>query len=309
MEKHDDKKMLWIYIVSLAMVYTVLWHQGISQFGFFVVLVIGFLLQRLTSADKIADFLKRGNKILVFIFTVLLIAGLDVRIETAIIWLFIGGVAIQTVPSVLSLITKKKFVHYSRDLLSFGTYGGGNRGFLALSLISPSLLPFFIIADIGNALSLFLVYPLVQHWGKNWKVLRNILIVIGLVCIGVVMNIYDLFPHGVTIGSDIIKEIVKVTIALQIGIEVHLRTVKTELFVVFVRLVRVRILIFTPILIAFYITKDPYLLTLLIFAILPVSSIAPTLCRSSRRQDIQRDVVITSALFALFLGVAIIFFG
>ena len=70
------------------------------------------------------------------------------------------GVALTVLPAVWMMWLPKgaKLKPY---LLAYSTYGGGNRGVLAISLLAPTLLSDFLIMDLGIFLSLIVLFPMV----------------------------------------------------------------------------------------------------------------------------------------------------
>lgn len=113
-------------------------------------LFISCLLSGLLLKDNISDqkkyLLKKSAYYILLAFVVVSLWKYEIP-EGA--WqLFLLGVLLQLIPSLLGAVQSKSSL--SKPFLLFGTYGGGNRGTLALSILSPPLLPIFILIDLGN---------------------------------------------------------------------------------------------------------------------------------------------------------------
>ena len=106
------------------------------------------------------------------------------------------GVALTVLPAVLMLLLPKD-VKLRPYLLAYSTYGGGNRGVLAISLLAPALLSDFLIMDLGIFLSLIVLFPMVVQRFERVKVsgvwarlakMKSVLLPIFLITLGSVLH-------------------------------------------------------------------------------------------------------------------------
>ena len=102
------------------------------------------------------------------------------------------GVVLTVLPAVFMLLLPKDFKLRSY-LLAYSTYGGGNRGVLAISLLAPTLLSDFLIMDLGIFLSLIVLFPMVVQRFERVKVsggwarlakMKSVLLPIFLITLG-----------------------------------------------------------------------------------------------------------------------------
>ena len=203
--------------------------------------------------------------------------------ENAFILLSIGGL-LQLIPSVIGVLLKKQ--SHRESFLLFGTYGGGSRGMLALSILSPALLPVFIIIDLGNFLALIIFYPSLLKFGlqkKSEKIhtkpdFHPLVISLFIIMAGLLLNHYasDFKPSLIHI---FLKYVLIGVTSFQIGayLSINLKciswTLKSMLVVRFIALL-------LPLLFVFFLPpniQNDAFLVILLFSILPVSSIAISL--------------------------------
>ena len=197
--------------------------------------------------------------------------------------LLIGlGVALQAVPALIGMAIGNRGA--GPAFLLFSTYGGGNRGTLAVTLLAPSLLPDFMLIDLGNLLSLILLFrlsarPYLAETGGRQRSARFLAATVAAILAGVALRHLAAAAaplHGVALG---VKSLLIALTSLQIGLA--LRVSRSSLRWVLAGLCRVRLTaLVIPAAACLLLAGDRAggILPLLgLFAILPVSSLAASL--------------------------------
>lgn len=228
-------------------------------------------------------------------------------------WLIGVGVLIQAVPALLSLVSDS--AKHRAALLIFSTYGGGNRGSLALSLLAPWLLPIFILIDLGNFLSLVLLFPWIvrrQHLRGRVQARSFGALPWTIAAVAFGVTSASLWP-GSELASRLLVPVKYLLVALtsvQIGLALKfdhacLRwTVRNMLLVRLVALAVAASLLFA---VPEPNWREPFYV-LCLFALLPVSSLVVSMLPDNVAQDFEKQVSCSVAastlLFVVLLGIA-----
>ena len=224
------------------------------------------------------------------------------------------GALLQLIPSIIGALLGEKF--HGKTFLLFSTFGGGNRGTLALSLLSPALLPIFILIDLGNFLSLILFYPLLVMWGMQQKVTDKKNSNISSLFTTLLILVCGFSLHVLSIGLEsawvvnahyVIKLLLIALTSLQIGL--NLQGSKDCLKWTLVGLFRVRIIALAlPLLLTAWLMPDAVnevIPVLLLFSLLPVSSlivsILPRETDTIFQQQLACAVTASTAIFLVIL--------
>lgn len=228
----------------------------------------------------------------------------------------LGGL-LQLIPSAIGASLGEK--HYGKEFLLFSTFGGGNRGTLALSLLSPALLPIFVLIDLGNFMSLILFYPSLIKWGLQQRNTNNkknsniasLFTSLLILATGFTLNNTDMGLKSGVIENihHIIKILLIVLTSLQIGL--HLQLNKSCLKWTLKNLIKVRLIsLILPLLLAIWLIPDTLngtILVLLLFSILPVSSLVVSLLPKETDTIFQQQLACAvTASTAIFLVILII---
>jgi hypothetical protein len=239
-------------------------------------------------------------------------------IEVSYIYLIAVGFMLHLFPVSLSIILRKRGNALSNYMLAYSTFGGGNRGVLALTLLSPSLLPQFFILDIGIFLSLLLVYPIasrvvannesIGNISLNCKSLQPVIITSSLIIAGTALHELG-WIQGVSESLFVhLKTILLIVVSLYLGVHFNfqLHSITSEL----TKIIACRMLgVLAPVVVVSYLVfPDELMNTILILvalsSFLPVSSLAPQLTPSGQlREWVATQVIISSALYVAILGV------
>lgn len=224
------------------------------------------------------------------------------------------GALLQLIPSIIGALLAEK--SHGKTFLLFSTFGGGNRGTLALSLLSPALLPIFILIDLGNFLSLILFYPLLVMWGMQQKVTDKKNSNISSLFTTLLILVCGFSLHVLSIGLEsawvvnthyVIKLLLIALTSLQIGL--NLQGSKDCLKWTLVGLFRVRIIALAlPLLLTAWLMPDAVnevIPVLLLFSLLPVSSlvvsILPRETDTIFQQQLACAVTASTAIFLVIL--------
>jgi|GEM_PF-4033532 len=192
------------------------------------------------------------------------------------------GALMQAVPALIGMMIGPK--GDGPAFLLFSTYGGGNRGTLAITLLAPSLLPDFMLMDLGILLSLLLLFQLAarrysQAGSSNKPALRYFLLTVTAILCGIALRqgagpspaLRELFGG--------VKGLMVALTSLQIGL--NLRISRQSLAWVLSGLWKVRLsALVVPALLLTLMDGDSRnrIIPLLgLFAVLPVSSLAVSL--------------------------------
>nr|VFJ88155.1 MAG: hypothetical protein BECKH772A_GA0070896_1000718 [Candidatus Kentron sp. H]VFJ90163.1 MAG: hypothetical protein BECKH772B_GA0070898_1000818 [Candidatus Kentron sp. H]VFJ96531.1 MAG: hypothetical protein BECKH772C_GA0070978_1000718 [Candidatus Kentron sp. H] len=227
------------------------------------------------------------------------------------------GFLLHLFPVSLAVLLNRKGFEFSKYLLAYSTFGGGNRGVLALALLSPTLLPEFFILDVGIFLSLLLIYPIAaQSFDNNknsatysfdYKLLLPVFITSGLILLGVALNTLatDDIPQQI---FPFLKKSLLVIVSLYLGINLTFKgiSIKEEVAKIFVT----RLLgVFLPVtIISYFVFSSDFTVTVLtlitLATFLPVSSLAPQLTPNGvLREWITVQVLISSGLYVIVLSI------
>lgn len=264
----------------------------IYLFSFF--LLLGWVLRKQLS-HKQKSHLKLTTYLilLAFVSASLWINGLP---ADASILLLVGGL-LQIIPSLFGVLVKNN--SYRTSFLLFGTYGGGSRGMLALSILSPALLPIFIIIDLGNFLALILFYPLLLKLGlrkeHNQTIEKSnyytLLISLTVIAISLLLNKY-VTSFNITTTHIFLKYLLIALTSFQIGVYLSINlkcilwTFKSILIVRFMA-------ILMPLLLIFCLSpngKNDIYIVIFLFSVLPVSSIAVSLLPQNADSSFQESL-------------------
>jgi len=299
------------YVSSLvtACLYAAL--KFIPSFGwasFAPALGAGYLLKETPAKESLNSVLKTANKWLLYGLIPLVIAtsNFSSAFESSIL-LFFGGVGIQLFPTLVGFgLMKLGRDEQAANFFSFATFGGGNRGvWLLVTLAASDLLGGFVIADLGNFLSLLLFYPLLQGhaYGRVW--LKDAIVILGLIGLGLLLHRFILsLEEMMIVALTGLKFVLNFTVAAQLGLGLDWQSVKHKVWRILLRMFVVRSIVFTPALALYWYGFELVALPLLVFVILPTSSIAPSLCSEQYREVIEEDAAVTSIIF---VGAAVIF--
>lgn len=226
------------------------------------------------------------------------------------------GALLQLVPSMIGALLSDRY--YRKEFLLFSTFGGGNRGTLALSLLAPTLLPVFVLMDLGNFLSLILFYPFLIRWKIKQKEIANennseiisLFVTLLILMIGLLLNNINIeASHGIKENIHYtIKFLLIALTSFQIGL--HLKINKTCLRWTFNGLIKVRLIsLVIPLLLASWLVPDALseaIPVLLLFSILPVSSLVVSLLPKETDRLFQQQLACAvTASTAIFLTILV----
>lgn len=283
---------------------------------FFFALLSGWLIRKELS-DKTIEIVKKTSYYTLLLFIIISIWKYGFPKGS---WLFFSlGASLILAPLILSLFLKSKALRL--NFLVFSTYGGGNRGTIALSILSPTLLPWFLIVDLGNFFALIIFYPffikyLINDYEKNhFKVeYKSFLISILVILIGAVLHHYVAITLINVLYLSLKYLLVSVT-SFQIGIFLIFNTkclIETLYALLKVRLVALVI----PLLMVIFLFDDhryDAIYILLLFMVLPVSSIAVSFFQKDNYFDLQQRlscaITSTSLFFIVILLVSVLIKG
>lgn len=283
---------------------------------FITFITIGWIFRSRISQSQQALLKKLAYYVLLmFVIISLWIYGLPQQSWQLIL---LGGI-LQLIPALIGSVIGSQ--EYGRAFLIFSTFGGGNRGALALSLLSPALLPVFVLIDLGNFLALILFYPTLVKWGLSEKLVRRVskpsfiplLTSIAILLVGIFLHTLSYgLENGITRNlHQSLKWLLIVLTSLQIGIYL---TFNTRCFIWTLKnLIQVRLIaLILPLLIALSFISEAHevVSVLFLFAILPVSSLVVSILPNNITQAFQQQLAcaVTASTF-IFLIVLLIVAG
>ena len=229
------------------------------------------------------------------------------------------GFFLHLFPMSLALLLKSSKSQWGNYLVAYSTFGGGNRGVLALVLISPTLLPQFFILDIGIFLSLLLVYPVVSRLyaykscttrTKNpisLMTLAPIVLISCLIITGVYLHSTEISNNIVGIVFSYLKLSLLIVVSLYLGINLSFKTVSITEALVHIFIVRVFGVVLPALLLGYFLFPKEAMIVVfplvLLASFLPVSSLAPQLTPDgSFREWVATQVIISSGLYVVILS-------
>lgn len=243
-------------------------------------------------------------------------------LEVSYLYLIAIGFAIHLLPISIALLLNSSNYNWKKYFLAYSTFGGGNRGVLALTLIAPDMLPYFFIFDIGIFLSLLLVYPTVskllsdrQSGGKSLISISSFLpvaVTSGMITLGVCLQHFTIANDFPSIVFPYLKISLLVLVSLYLGINFVFSLRATISDITKALVVRISG-VFIPAAILCYIllpeTEFSLALALIGLAVfLPVSSLAPQLTQTATlREWVAGQVVVSSVSYVAILFFASIF--
>ncbi|MBI5847163.1 MAG: hypothetical protein HZB31_04315 [Nitrospirae bacterium] len=230
----------------------------------------------------------------------IVIATSEFRFEY--MYLFFIGVVLNALPVLIGKVIATPKI--TENLFIAGTYGGGNRGVFLVSFFMPNKLLEFMIIDLGNYISLLLIYPMLfrrKHLEK-----KNLLLV-SLTIIAVIGGIYinkNQLPcyWCSEVKSGILYAIVIYTI-IQIIQWLKENRPRVLLDADFAWFISARIGIVGLLLLLYYFVTASWIPTLLIFTVLPTSSL---LFVFFNRQDQIYDRVVKNTIASMLVYFAAI---
>ncbi|MCU7919266.1 MAG: hypothetical protein KZQ95_13045 [Candidatus Thiodiazotropha sp. (ex Epidulcina cf. delphinae)] len=236
-------------------------------------------------------------------------------LETSYIALIVVGFMLHVFPVSIAIALKDNRYGLDKYFLAYSTFGGGNRGVLAVALLSPALLPQFFILDVGIFISLLLVYPIASRIIAKSK--DNIATSAGLVSFVPVAITSSLIIAGVILNevavSDVPKQVFQYTktsllffVSLYLGVILSLP--KGPLKKEIVGILASRVFgVFLPVAIfsSLLFSGDFLVIVLSLVALasfLPVSSLAPQLTSNDTlREWMTAQVIISSGFYIVIL--------
>lgn len=239
------------------------------------------------------------------------------RFVLANLGLVVLGVALTVVPILFAMLLPNSSKH-RRYLLAYSTYGGGNRGVLAISLLAPSLLSNFLIMDLGIFLSLVLLFPLaVQRFERvamsgffsNIQKMKPVLLPIALIIIGSILHHQSISMPIAQLIFPVVKNLLFVLVSLSLGMNLSfdLASIGSDV----PRILFARILgMYLPLTLLCYVLFsrarfEQFAPLIGIAALLPVSSFAPQFVHSDDlRGFLSNQVVLSSLLFVVLMVLA-----
>ncbi|NVK20692.1 MAG: hypothetical protein HWE30_18530 [Methylocystaceae bacterium] len=279
----------------------------IFQLNIFLFLFPFFLIfgWKLRNNSFLQAYLPNINLWVLYVFVFIIASNLDLQ-KNVDHWLIlaIGGFFIQAVPTLLGLLLPEK----NGAFWTWGTYGGGNRGVLALSFFAPSLIPAFIVADLANFASLTTIYTFFQKQKTNISSLIKAIYPIVFLSIGFLFYETGYSQHIPNTIDNIVSLIIKISVPLQIGMQINVPPVKEVMFIHLTDFFVVRALIFSPIALVYFIGFD-WALVLLVFATLPSSSLSVLLCKESIRVQATIVASLSNALYVFAMLLLIIIYS
>ena len=204
-----------------------------------------------------------------------------------------------------------------RYLLAYATYGGGNRGVLAISMLAPSLLSDFLIMDLGVFLSLILLFPIavqrfervvVSGFSANVQKMKPVLLPIVLIGVGSVLHHQNVLMPIAQWIFPWVKSVLFVLVSVSLGLSLSfdLSSFASDLPRVFLARGFGMLL---PLMLLCYVVFprvwfEQFAPLMGIAALLPVSSFAPQFVHSDDLKDfVSNQVVISSLLFVVLMVV------
>lgn len=227
------------------------------------------------------------------------------------------GVALTVLPAVWMMWLPKgaKLKPY---LLAYSTYGGGNRGVLAISLLAPTLLSDFLIMDLGIFLSLIVLFPIVVQRFEHIKAngflahlskMKSVLLPIFLIILGSALHRQAwLMPVPETLFPWV-KTLLFVLVSLSLGLSLSFDggSLRQDIPRVFIARALGMWLPLTALCYALLPSAqfERFAPLIGIAALLPVSSFAPQFVHSDDLKVFVSDqVVISSMLFVVLMVLA-----
>lgn len=232
------------------------------------------------------------------------------------VYLIAIGFVAHLFPVSIAIFLKSLPYGWKKYFLAYSTFGGGNRGVLALTLVAPAMLPYFFVFDVGIFLSLLLVYPIAcqiltdsqVEGGKflNLKSFRPVMVISGLIVLGVCLENYAIAGVFPSFIFPYLQISLLILVSLYLGINFVLNLSSTIFDIVKALVVRV-VGVFFPTAILCYILLPKaelgLVLTLIGLAVfLPVSSLAPQLTQTATlREWVAGQVVVSSVFYVVAL--------
>jgi hypothetical protein len=224
------------------------------------------------------------------------------------------GFLLQSTPSLIGARVRQSEARQA--FLFFSTFGGGNRGSLAVALTAPALMPVFILIDLGNFLSLTLLFPwLAQRQTARDKLSLTAFAPVywSLTAFVVGMTLHETHP-GSPVIDDLYPPVKWALVALtsfQIGQALHFNKACLTWVLRYYWRVRLMALILPVALVLAWpgLSWEEPLLALLLFAILPVSSLAVSMLPQDAGQEFRERlscaVTASTALYLILLLAAL----
>jgi hypothetical protein len=213
------------------------------------------------------------------------------------VYLFFLGVALNALPVLLGRFTSNPLI---RENLSIaGTYGGGNRGVFLVSFFLPDRLLEFMIIDLGNYFSLLFIFPLAFR-KKSLERKNHYLMAMAFVAVicGLIVNINNLPCYGCAA----IKTVILYAIMLYTLYQIFqwLRTNWKNIFIEreMAWFIGARIGIIGSLFLIFHLVTLSWATTLLVFIILPTSSLLFVFFNS---RDAIYDRVVKNTVFSMLV--------
>lgn len=227
------------------------------------------------------------------------------------------GVALTVLPAVWMMWLPKgaKLKPY---LLAYSTYGGGNRGVLAISLLAPTLLSDFLIMDLGIFLSLIVLFPMVVQRFEHIKAngflahlskMKSVLLPIFLIILGSVLHRQAWLMPVPEILFPWVKTLLFVLVSVSLGLSLSFDSDSLRQDAPRVLIARV-LGMWLPLTALCYVLLpsaqfERFAPLIGIAALLPVSSFAPQFVHSDELKAwLSNQVVLSSMLFVVLMVVA-----
>ncbi|MBS1174757.1 MAG: hypothetical protein H6R05_888 [Burkholderiaceae bacterium] len=209
-----------------------------------------------------------------------------------------------------------------RYLLAYSTYGGGNRGVLAISMLAPSLLSDFLIMDLGIFLSLILLFPIaVQRFERvvvsgffaNVQKMKPVLLPIFLIVVGSVLHHQSVLMSIAQWMFPWVKSVLFVLVSVSLGLSLSFDLSSFVSDVPRVFLARVFGMLLPLMLLCYVVFPrvwfEQFAPLMGIAALLPVSSFAPQFVHSDELKAwLSNQVVLSSMLFVVLMVLAMLVF-
>lgn len=272
-------------------------------------LVLGSLLARANWAQRLQGWVKLASTTTLLLFIFLMFGELEFP-RNNLLLILLGGL-LQAVPALIGMILGPR--KDGAAFLLFSTYGGGNRGTLAVTLLMPSLLPEFMLLDLGNLLSLILLFQLSASrfaTGSQKGGLKSLGLTIAAIGGGIAMRQWVGATELLHQAFGLVKLLLVAVTSLQIGLSLKLDL--ASLRWVLASWWRVRPLALAlPLLLLLILRPEDmgrYLPLLLLFAVLPISSMAASLLPTGASDEIKEKLstalVGSNLLYIALLGLA-----